>query len=37
MTVPNLVLDAVKFVLGAFAGAAITKRVEGKATAPEEG
>ena len=31
MTVPALVLDAVKFVLGAFVGAAITKRVEGKA------
>jgi len=31
MTVPGLVLDAVKFVLGAFVGAAITKRVEGKA------
>jgi hypothetical protein len=30
MTVPGLVLDAVKFVLGAFVGAAITKRVEGK-------
>ena len=31
MTVPGLVLDAVKFVLGAFVGSAITKRVEGKA------
>ncbi len=31
MTVPGFVLDAVKFVLGAFVGAAITKRVEGKA------
>jgi len=31
VTVPSLVLDAVKFVLGAFVGAAITKRVEGKA------
>jgi len=31
MTVPGLVLDAVKFVLGAFVGAAITRRVEGKA------
>src|SRR5690349_4760593 len=30
MTVPSLVLDAVKFVLGGFVGAAITKRVEGK-------
>ncbi len=31
MTVPDLVLDAVKFVLGGFVGAAITKRVEGRA------
>src|SRR5256885_924522 len=31
MTVPGFVLDAVKFVLGAFVGSAITKRVEGKA------
>jgi hypothetical protein len=31
MTVPGLILDGVKFVLGAFVGAVITKRVEGKA------
>src|SRR5437667_6879667 len=31
MIVPALVVDAVKFVLGAFVGAATTKPVEGKA------
>jgi len=31
VTVPGFVLDAVKFVLGAFVGAVIVKRVEGKA------
>jgi hypothetical protein len=31
LAVPDLVFDAVKFVLGAFVGAAVAKRVEGKA------
>jgi hypothetical protein len=31
MTVPGIVLDGVKFVLGAFVGAVIVKRVDGKA------